>query len=347
MMNQERGDIYSRITTSIIAAIEAGAGEFRMPWHHDGSSSSRPINVTSNKPYRGVNILALWAAATQAGYSGGVWGTWQQWNSKGAQVRRGEHGTAIVFWKVGTREDRGDDGDEADRDDGCHRIFARAYTVFHSSQVDGYTPPALPNLADDERIEEAERFCANLGIEVSHGGDRAFYAPAKDAVQIPDFQRFHDGVSYYAVLLHECGHATAAKHRLDRDLSGRFGTEAYAMEECTVELLSAMICADLSISVEPRPDHAAYIASWLKVLRADPRAIFTASSKAQQAADWMHARQIAVESEYRGAAGDIPEQPMCLTQPDTGEPLTDQRLTSTSAWVRHASRMDNAPKSAR
>ena len=114
---------------------------------------------------------------------------------------------------------------------------------------------------------------------------------------------FHDAVSsYYAVLLHEYGHASAAKHRLDRDLSNRFGTEAYAMEECTVELLSAMICADLSISVEPRPDHAAYIASWLAVLRADPRAIFTASSKAQQAADWMHARQTAVESEYRGAA---------------------------------------------
>jgi antirestriction protein ArdC len=302
MTSQERGDIYSRITANIIAAIEAGTGEFRMPWHHDGGNTSRPVNVTSNKPYRGVNTLALWAAAAQAGYSGGVWGTWQQWNSRGAHVRRGEHGTAIVFWKIGTREDRSEDGEEADRDNGCHRVFARSYTVFHSAQVDGYTPPAVPMLADDERIEQAERFCANLGVEVRHGGDRAFYTPAGDFVQIPDFQRFHDAVSYYAVLLHECGHASAAKHRLDRDLSGRFGTEAYAMEECTVELLSALICADLSISVEPRPDHAAYIASWLKVLRADPRAIFTASSKAQQAADWMHARQTAVESEYRGAA---------------------------------------------
>ena len=93
------------------------------------------------------------------------------------------------------------------------------------------------------------------------------------------------------MLLHECGHASGAKHRLDRDLSGRFGSAAYAMEECTVELLSAMICADLNLSVEPRPDHAGYIASWIEVLRSDKRAIFAAASKAQQIADWMHTRQ--------------------------------------------------------
>ena len=302
MASEERSDIYSRITADIIEAIEAGAGEFRMPWHHDGSSSSRPTNVASNKPYRGVNTLALWAAATRAGYGGGVWGTYQQWNAKGGQVRRGEHGATVVFWKINNRVDQGERDDEAERGDGRHRVFARAYSVFHSAQVDGYMPPVLPTLADEERIEQAERFCANLGAEVRHGGDRAFYTPTGDFVQMPDFQRFRNGVSYYAVLLHECGHASGARHRLDRDLSGRFGTEAYAMEECIVELLSAMICADLSLSVEPRPDHAGYIASWLKVLRDDPRAIFTASSKAQQAADWMHARQPAVDAEYRGAA---------------------------------------------
>ena len=108
---------------------------------------------------------------------------------------------------------------------------------------------------------------------------------------MPQFASFRDAIAYYAVLLHECGHASGAKHRLDRDLSGRFGSEAYAMEEITVELLSAMVCADLGLSVEPRPDHACYIASWLKVLREDKRAIFTAASKAQQIADWMHQRQ--------------------------------------------------------
>jgi antirestriction protein ArdC len=112
---------------------------------------------------------------------------------------------------------------------------------------------------------------------------------------MPEFRCFKDAVAYYAVLLHECGHASGARHRLDRDLSGRFGSAAYAMEECIVELLSAMICADQGLSLEPRLDHACYVASWLEVLRSDSRAIFTAASKAQQAADWMHAQQGGVE----------------------------------------------------
>jgi antirestriction protein ArdC len=302
MASQESGDIYSRITAEIIAAIEAGAAEFKMPWHHDGTSTSRPINVVSNKPYRGINTLALWAAATRRGYASGVWGTYQQWGGKGAQVRRGEHGTTVVFWKIDDRASQRQDDDDADHEAGHHRIFARAYTVFNSAQVDGYTLPELPILANGERIDAAERFCSNLRMDVRHGGDRAFYTPTGDFVQMPEFQKFRDAVAYYAVLLHECGHASGAKHRLDRDLSGRFGSEAYAMEECVVELLSALICADLSLSILPRPDHASYIASWLKVLGKDTRAIFTASSKAQQAADWMHAQQSAADSKQRSAA---------------------------------------------
>ena len=302
MASQSRGDIYSRITADIIAAIEAGASEFKMPWHHNGNSTSRPINLASNRPYRGVNTLALWASATRAGYAGGIWGTYQQWNSKGVQVRRGEHGTIVVFWKIDARQNRRESNHESDGEENHHRVFARAYTVFNSAQVEGYTPTERPALAEAERIEQAERFCNNLGIEVRHGGDSAFYTPAKDFVQVPEFQRFRNATAYYAVLLHECGHASGAKHRLDRDLAGRFGTESYAMEECVVELLSAMVCGDLALTAEPRPDHARYIASWLKVLRDDPRAIFTASSKAQQAADWMHAQQPAAATEYRGAA---------------------------------------------
>jgi antirestriction protein ArdC len=303
MAGHERGDIYSRITADIIAGIEAGVGEIKMPWHHAGNSTSRPLNVASNKPYRGINTLALWASASRCGYASGVWGTYQQWNAKGARVRRGEHGTTIVFWKIDEHGNQGDGGDnEANHDAGQHRVFARAYTVFNSAQVDGYTSAELPSLADSERIDRAEQFCANLGIDVRHGGESAFYTPTGDFVQMPEFRRFKDGISYYAVRLHECGHASGAKHRLDRDLSGRFGSEAYAMEECTVELLSALICADLSLSIAPRPDHASYIATWLKVLRNDTRAIFTASSKAQQAADWMHAQQSASEIKHRSAA---------------------------------------------
>jgi antirestriction protein ArdC len=161
MANQERGDLYSRITTDIIAAIEAGAAEFKMPWHHDGTSTSRPINVASNKAYRGINTLALWASANRGGYASAVWGTYRQWNAKGAQVRRGERSTTVVFWKIDDRAGPRQGGEEADRDAG-HRVLARAYTVFNSLQVDGYNPPELPILGTGHQIDEAEQFCTNL-----------------------------------------------------------------------------------------------------------------------------------------------------------------------------------------
>ncbi|WP_128931714.1 ArdC family protein [Bradyrhizobium zhanjiangense] len=289
---QASKDIYERVTNQIIAAIEAGAGEYRMPWHHDGSSITTPVNVASRKAYRGVNVIALWAAAQESGYPSGTWGTYRQWHELGAQVRKGERGQLVVFWKQADRDRDTDrqDGD-GDRDEPARRMFARGYTVFNSAQVDGYTPPEMPVLPETERIAHAERFCAALGIDIRHGGSQPCYMPSKDIVEMPAFASFRDAIAYYAVLLHECGHASGAKHRLDRDLTGRFGSAAYAMEECTVELLSAMICADLNLSVEPRPDHARYIASWVDVLRSDKRAIFTAASKAQQIADWMHAQQ--------------------------------------------------------
>jgi antirestriction protein ArdC len=301
---QTGNDIYERVTNQIIAAIEAGAGKYRMPWHHDGSAITTPVNVASRKAYRGVNILSLWAAAQASSYAAGIWGTYRQWQEFGAQVRKGERGHLVVFWKT---TDRSSDTDRQDGDDNHHeparRLFARGYIVFNAAQVDGYTPPELPVLPEVERIEHAERFCAALGIDIRHGGSQACYIPSKDCVQMPDFACFRDAIAYYAVLLHECGHASGAKYRLDRDLSGRFGSAAYAMEECTVELLSAMICSDLNLSVEPRPDHARYIASWLEVLRSDKRAIFTAASKAQEITDWMHALQANAHGhDVRGAA---------------------------------------------
>lgn len=152
-------------------------------------------------------------------------------------------------------------------------------------------------------LPEAERFCAALGIEIRHSGSRAYYSPSTDHVQMPEFACFRDAVAYYAALLHECGHASGARRRLDHDLSGPFGSAAYAMEECTVEVLSAMICAGLNLSVAPRSDYASYIASWLEVLRSDKRAAFTASSKAQDIADWMHALQVNARYDpRRGAA---------------------------------------------
>jgi len=284
----ERADVYTRITNEIIAAIERGSGEWRAPWHHDGSSIARPINLSSARRYRGINTLALWVAAMNGGYVDGLWGTYRQWASVGAQVRKGERATTVVFWK---QFEAGDEDSPGDEEGGRMKMFARAFSVFNAAQVDGFAPAPVTPLPESERHAHAEAFIANLGIQTIFGGSEAFYRPSTDTIHMPTFECFRDAVAFYGVWLHEHGHATGAKHRLDRDLSGRFGSASYAADECCVEILSGLILADLGIAHHPRPDHAAYISSWLKVLKDDPRAIFTAASKAQQAADWMWAQQ--------------------------------------------------------
>jgi antirestriction protein ArdC len=159
--------------------------------------------------------------------------------------------------------------------------------VFNASQVDGYKPKAEPEANQLERIEQADSFFRGLGSDVQHGGNRAYYSPMSDHIQMPPFQAFDDNVSYYSTLAHEHTHWTAKAERCDRVLGKRFGDSAYSMEELVAELGAAFLCAHLGLSSEPREDHAQYIQSWLRVLKADKRAIFTAASKAQQAADWV------------------------------------------------------------
>ena len=294
MASSDRADVYARVTAQIIAAIEAGAGEYRMPWHGSDPSIARPINVASGKAYRGVNRLALWIAAQSACSPSGVWGTYRHWQALGAQVRKGERATTVVFWKeVGSARSEDDSEDESER----RRFLARGYSVFNQAQVDNYEADAPALLPEAERIVHADLFYAHLGINTVYGGSEAYFLPSCDRIHMPVFEAFQDPAAYYSVLYHEATHATAAAHRVGRDLSGRFGSEAYAVEEIVADAGSCMVLADLGIAAHPRPDHAAYIASWLKVLKNDTAAIFTAASKAQAAVDWMHAQQPAVMAE--------------------------------------------------
>lgn len=287
-------DIYQQITQQIISAIEAGTGSFQMPWHSDGGSL-RPLNASTGKPYRGINILALWSAADERGYSSDRWATYKQWSEMGAQVRKGEKSSHIVFWKI--NEDREGDESAEDGEEAHRSIIARGYGVFNALQVDGYDIPPTPPRPEMQRVQQAEQFFSALGAEIKHGGNRAFYQPASDTIQMPNFESFRDAVSYYSVLAHETTHWTGAKPRLDRDLSGRFGNEAYAAEELVAELGAAFLTADLGLTNEPRSDHAAYVATWLKVLKDDKRAIFTAAAKAQRAADYAHGLQPQLDPE--------------------------------------------------
>src|SRR5579864_7026984 len=281
-------DVYARVTAQIINAIENGVGTWRMPWHTSGRFAFSPINVISKKPYRGINTVCLWAAAQAKGYERGEWATYQQWLERGAQVRKGEKATLVVFWKFAhdrAERDSGD-GDESPRS-GSRLLFTRGYSVFNAAQVDGYTPEVDADMPMPERIAHADAFFSTIGATVRHGGNQAFYSPASDHIQMPPFAAFRDSIGYYSTLAHEHTHWTATAGRCDRQLGKRFGDAAYAAEELIAELGAAFTSAHLGLSTEPREDHAQYIQSWLKVLKADSRAIFTAASQAQKACDWL------------------------------------------------------------
>jgi len=286
----ERFDVHRTLTARIVEAIEAGAGAFAMPWHVSGPSVGRPTNALSGVCYRGVNVVALWAEAMLAGYSSGAWASYRQWTRLGAQVRRGERGATIVFYKP--REQR---EDEVAGDDSGPQLIARASRVFNADQVAGWArsdPPAGAGAAD---LIAVEAFVQATDAKVRHGGQVACYRPREDVIEMPDRGRFlatEAGTAtegYYAVLLHELTHWSGAAHRLGRNFGERFGDEAYAFEELVAELGAAFLCADLAVSNAPRPDHAAYVSNWLKVLKGDRKAIFLASRLANQAAQYLQA----------------------------------------------------------
>jgi antirestriction protein ArdC len=288
-------DVYGRVTSQIINAIEQGAGNWRMPWHTSGRFAFSPVNVVSRKAYRGVNTLCLWAAAQAKGYERGEWATYQQWAERGAQVRKGEKATLVVFWKFANGAAETQEGGEEQRTSGSRLLFTRGYSVFNAAQVDGYTPTAEADAPIEQRIAHAEEFFKRVPARVVHQGNRAYYSPADDAITLPPFAAFFSPLDYYSTRAHETGHWTSHSSRCDRQLGKRFGDAAYSVEELVAELTAAFTLAHLGLSSEPRADHAQYLASWLKVLKADSRAIFTAASKAQQACDFIVAQATAQE----------------------------------------------------
>jgi antirestriction protein ArdC len=287
MKNQT--DIYEKITASIIEAIEVGCGKFEMPWHTFGSL---PSNAGNKRRYRGINVLVLWAAASQRGYKTQLWATYQQWRELGAQVRQGEKSTAVVFWKF-----YGDDNDsEAENiedetaESSRKRCFARAYHVFNADQVDGFSLPDVPALPEAQRIQQAEDFFHRTGARIIETGTRAYYDSNADEIHMPPFSLFKKAECFYSTLAHESIHFCGHVSRCNRQLGNRFGSELYAAEELVAELGSAFWSAELQLGTEPRMDNAPYCKNWLSVLKNDRRAIFAAAGKAQQAVDWIRAK---------------------------------------------------------
>lgn len=284
-----RRDIHAEITNQLIAAIESGPGKLSMPWRRSSAPLFMPSNALTGNAYNGINIVSLWVSAECLGYSAPIWATYRQWSELGCQVRKGEKSSLVVFYKEYASEP---DPQNAD-DDGKRRV-ARASYVFNASQVDGYTLPEAPQpLGSIERLEAVDQFIAASGARIEHGGERAFYRPSTDHIQMPDEGLFcgtdtmSRGEAYYAVLTHELTHWTAAPTRLGRELGKRFGDAAYAAEELVAEIASAFLCAELGITQDTRADHAQYLAQWLKLMKDDSRAIFAAAAKASEAVAYL------------------------------------------------------------
>lgn len=293
-------DPYQRITDRILADLEQGVTPWTKPWSAGtlGERVTRPLRVTG-EPYTGINVILLWMEAVANGYAVPTWITYKQAQALGSQVRRGEHGTQIVYYGSTTKQAEGSEEGAAEGDREIR--FLKTYTVFNVAQIEGlpvrfHPEPEAPTPAPStaERIETADRYFETTGARVVHGGNQAFYVIGEDRIQLPPSEAFHDAHGYYVTRGHETVHWTRHPSRLDRSFGReRWGDEGYAREE----LGAAFLAADLGLALEPRADHAAYIGHWITVLRNDKRAIVSAASHAERAVKYLHALQPAEQRE--------------------------------------------------
>ncbi len=277
-------DVYASVTNRIIAALESGTPPWVRPWQ-SSTGGLQPLNLSSGRHYRGINVLLLNMQAMQCGYVHNRWMTYQQARALGAQVRKGESGTEVVFFKMHEFGANSADQPESDR-----KVIPliRSFTLFNAAQIDGLPEALIPApipVYEWQACEAAEAILATSGADIQYGGSRAFYSPSSDHIQLPNRAKFSSAADFSRVALHELTHWSGHPSRCDRPLLGRQHIEAYAMEELVAEMGSAFLTDHCGLSGALQ--HASYIESWLQALRNDKRLIFTAASQAQKAADFL------------------------------------------------------------
>lgn len=286
-----------QITQQIVDLIESGLdGEtWTPPW----VGLERPINRHTGRPYHGGNVLLLWGALLEGGYDHNEWCTYKQAQKAGGQVRKGEKGTQIFLWKFWKKVTDRQSGERVDVDPGEAKgrsdlkvetvPFIRTFHVFNVAQIDDLEPRGsnYDPLDPDSRSERIDSWVERTGADVSEGEKRAAYSPELDVILLPDFERFDAPDLFYSTLFHELTHWTGHEDREDRDLSGRFGDDEYAMEELIAELGSAFLSAEHGVCGDDRTREASYIDGWLRRLGEDEYAVFTVSSAAESAVDYL------------------------------------------------------------
>ncbi|MCP3055765.1 ArdC family protein [Aurantimonas marianensis] len=284
----DRTNLYSEITDKIIAELEAGRVPWVQPWGTAAAKAplAMPKNASTSRPYSGINVLLLWGAVIKHGFSGQSWLTFRQALSLGGNVRKGERGTTVVYADRFVPEDEKRRAAETGED--AQAIpFLKRFTVFNTDQCENLpedVATAAPPVPEGLIEPAVEALIEATGIDFRIGGNRAFYVPAHDYVQVPPPQAYFEPIDWHRTALHEFGHASGHTSRLGRDFSSSFGSKKYAFEELIAEINAAFCCASLGIT--PTVRHADYIGSWLEVLREDNRAIVRAASQASKAADW-------------------------------------------------------------
>ena len=274
-------DIYQTVTNQILEVMETATGQGRRLWD---AQPSLPMNLSTGKPYSGMNVLILWGAAISRGYHSPYWLTYKQASDMGGQVRKGERSELCIFYKPWESEETNSETGETETTRGA---VLKSFRTFNLDQIDGIEAPATEPREAFEILADAERLLQHTPAPIREGGDRACYIPSLDEIHMPARETFVNPEAFYSVACHEMTHSTGHKTRLDRDFSGRFGTEAYAMEELIAELGAAFLCAEIGILPTTREDHAHYLANWVRVLRGDKKAIFTAAAAASKAATFI------------------------------------------------------------
>ena len=299
----KRRDHYQELTDRILAALEAGTAPWRRPWNPEAcGGSTAPVNAATGHRYRGVNLFVLGMSPLAIGSGDPRWCSYRQALARGWQVRRGEKATPVYFYKPIEFAEKAEAGEAEAR-----RIpILRVFSVFHASQIDGVPELSPPVSAKTivERIEDAETILSASKVAVRIGGDRAFYHPALDFIQLPPDQAFESPAMRASVALHELAHATGHPQRLNRDLTGRFGSSTYSREELRAELSSCLVGSELGLPSDI-PNHASYVKSWLDILKTDAREFFRAAADAQRIADYL----LAFHPEFAAEPADRDAEP--------------------------------------
>ncbi|AVX05962.1 uncharacterized protein MXMO3_03459 (plasmid) [Maritalea myrionectae] len=292
-----KSEIYNDITNAIVAHLESiNLDDYEAPF---GSlcEFGLPHNPTTESNYSGVNIVNLWVSQFSKGYSSARWATFNQWKKLGGKVRKGEKSTPIIFYKTRLIKDTNEQGEEDEKS----IPMLKMHRVFNLDQIEGIelesqSAKELTNLVD--RIALADEFCKNTGAKIIENGRKAFYQPSTDSITMPAPELFNDTKTatatenFYSVLFHELTHWSGGKSRLNRDLKGlKQNKSAYAFEELIAELGAAFLCPKFNIGQFARKDHAQYIASWLKVMKDDPKFVFKASAAANNAVAYLEGLQ--------------------------------------------------------